>query len=228
MGRVDDIVKAIMETEKIELPPEEVKERTEFLRAFIGVLDLNDPKDFLPSKEKIQELINETVEKNKATQSDEDIAKQKKMMEQVFIEGKTPADALGLKPDAIEFIYNEAGRCYNSGQYKDALALFTLADSMVPGVPKQLFGLAACYQMMNRHDDAIRAYLKCAYYDRESPLPYFHMSDCFMKMKNYEGVLGALTCVLERAGTDPRYNKIVGKTKLMIEDAKKKLKENPV
>ena len=227
MGKVEEIIQAVIEEEGIQISPEDLKERTEFLRNYLKVFEELEPKDYFPSIEQIKETIAKLVEKNKGTLSDKEQADQRKMLEHILIEGKVPADAMGINKDTIEMIYNEGGRLYNNGKYQDALGFFRLIDLVLPNIPKFAFAIGACYQMLGKNRESIAWYLKCAYFDKESPIPYYHMADCLFKLKNYGAALGALASVLQRAGDDPKYEKICGKTKLMMEDAKKRMNENP-
>lgn len=227
MGKVEEIIDAVIKDQGIKISPEDLKERTEVLREYLKVFDEAEPKDYFPSIEKTKEMINELVDKNKGSLTEKQIAMQKKALEEIYIEGKVPAEAMGISPQMTEIIYAEAERLYNVGKYQDALGIFRLLEVLIPNVPEFTFGIAACYHMLNKNDEAIAWYLKSAYYDKASPIPYYHMADCLLKIKNYGGALGVLSSVLQRAGNDPKYEKICGKVKLMMEDAKNKMVEKP-
>lgn len=226
MGKVEEIIQAVIKDEGIQISPEDLKERTEFLRHYLKVFEELEPKDYFPSIEHTKEMIAKLVEKNRGSLTDTEVAEQKKVLEKIYLEGKAPADAMGIKKESAEAIYNEGARLYNSGKYQDALGFFRLVDFILPNVPQYTFSTAACYQMLGKNKEAVGWFLKCAYFDKASPIPYYHMADCFLKMKDYGGAMGALSSVLKRAGNDPKFEKICGKSKLMLEDAKKHFSEN--
>lgn len=227
MPKVEEVIQAIIQDEGIVIDPETLKERTEFLREYLQVFEELEPKDLFPSIEDTEKMIDDLVMKNRGSLTDKELDAQKQVMKKIFIEGKAPAEAMGIDAKATEMIYNEAGRLYNAGRYQDALGFFRVLDFLVPNVPKFLFGTAACYQMLKKNSEAAGWYLKCSFVDKLSPIPYYHMADCFLKLKNYGAALAALRMVLQKAKGDSKFDKICGKCKLMMEDAKKRLNEMP-
>ncbi|CRX37761.1 SycD/LcrH family type III secretion system chaperone [Estrella lausannensis] len=227
MAKVEEIIQVIIQDAGITIDPETLKERTEFLREYLQVFEDAEPKDLFPSIAETEKMIDDLVTKNGGNLSAKEIEEQKKVMKKIFIDGKAPAEAMGIDAKTTEMIYSEAGRLYNAGRYQDALGFFRVLDLIMPNVPKFMFGIAACYQMLKKNSEAAGWYIKCSYFDKESPIPYYHMSDCFLKLKNYGAALAALRMVLQRAKGDPKFEKICGKCKLMMEDAKKRLNETP-
>lgn len=227
MAKVEDVIQAIIEDAQITIDPETLKERTEFLREYLKVFEEAEAKDLFPSIADTEKKIDEIVEKNRGTLSDKELEAQKQVLKKIYIEGKAPAEAMGIDGKTAEAIYQEGGRLYNAGRFKDSLGFFRVLDLLMPNVPKFMFGIAASYQMLKRDQEAAGWYIKCAYVDKTSPIPYYHMADCFLKLKNYGAAIAALRSVILRAKGDPKFEKICGKCKLMMEDAKKRLNETP-
>lgn len=123
----------------------------------------------------------------------------------IFDKGMLPKDAMGLDDNLVEGIYGHAYRLYNAGKYKDASMLFRLLTVLNPTTPKYALGLAACFHMVEEYQNAITTYMMVSLIDGESPLPFFHASDCFVKLGDNASAIVNLEMAVERCGDKPVY-----------------------
>jgi type III secretion system low calcium response chaperone LcrH/SycD len=98
--------------------------------------------------------------------------------------GIAPKQAVNLSEQSIESIYAKAYAFYNQGKYKEANFVFQALMLLDPTQPKHVLGCAACLHRMEFYDKAAELYLLCSSLDPENPLPHFHASDCYIKLKN--------------------------------------------
>jgi type III secretion system low calcium response chaperone LcrH/SycD len=135
-------------------------------------------------------------------------------------QGVMPKDVIGLSDTMIEGIYGQAYRLYNTGMYKDSGQLFRLLIVLNSTEPKYVMGLAACFHMMKEYKNAVSAYAMCGIIDSESPLPYYHSSDCYLHMNDSVSALIALEMSVRRAGDKPQYQTIKDRAMLTINTLK--------
>jgi type III secretion system low calcium response chaperone LcrH/SycD len=135
----------------------------------------------------------------------------------------TPKDALGLNDAMVEGIYGQAYRLYNTGKYQDASQLFRLLIMLNPTEAKYAMGLAACFHMLKEYTSAVNTYAIVNVIDAESPVPYYHASDCYIQMGDSAGALIALEMAVSRAGSKPEYKILKDRATLTIESLKKEI-----
>lgn len=135
--------------------------------------------------------------------------------------GGSPKDALGLTDAMIEGIYGQAYRLYNTGKYKEAGQIFRLLLMINAAEPKYSLGLAACFHMKKEFENAISAYTTCSFMDPESPIPYYHLADCYIQLEDIPSAIVALQTAVEKSGAKPEYKTLKDRAALMIEGMKK-------
>lgn len=139
--------------------------------------------------------------------------------------GILPRDALGIDDSMLEGIYGQAYRLYNTGKYVEAGQIFRLLVMINSMEPRYSMGLAACFHMMKEYKNAIDTYTLCSIIDPDSPLPQYHISDCYVKLKDPFSAIVALKMAIKRAGKRAEFQTLVDRAKMSIESLKKDLAE---
>jgi len=132
----------------------------------------------------------------------------------IFRDGMSPKEAMGLSDETMEALYGYAYRLYESGNFADSQRIFQYLVNFNAAETKYSLGLAACYHMQGKYQAAIEAYMLCAMFDQESPIPFYHIADCYVKMEMPEGALIALDDAIRMAFL-PRHTLIRERATLM-------------
>jgi type III secretion system low calcium response chaperone LcrH/SycD len=140
--------------------------------------------------------------------------------------GSTAKDALGLTDAMVEGIYGQAYRLYNTGKYKDAIQLFRLLIMLNTTEPKYVIGLAACFHMQKEYKSAVDIYSMVSVIDPQSPLPFYHASDCYMQMGDPLSASIALELAIKRAADKPEFKALKERATLTIESLKKQIAQS--
>lgn len=151
------------------------------------------------------------------------------IMTKMFKEGVPPKDAMGVNNNAVESIYAQAYRLYNTGKYVEAVHLFRVLIMLNVMEPKYTLGLAACFHMLKEYKNAIQTYTMCSALDPTTPIPYYHSSDCFIQMKDYLSGMLCLQMAIDIANGKPEYAKIKERAMMSLESLKQQnLPSTPV
>lgn len=145
----------------------------------------------------------------------------KEMLNRGAKQAAIPKNLLGLSDNMVEGIYSQAYRLYNTGRYNDAAELFRLLIMMNPVEAKYTLGLAACYHMTKDYSDAVGVYAICATLDPDSPLPYYHSSDCYIQMNDPLSATLALEMAIKRSEGKPEYQVLKDRAQMTIDSLKK-------
>ncbi|NGX43341.1 MAG: Chaperone protein IpgC [Chlamydiae bacterium] len=167
--------------------------------------------------------IDAVITKMKKDYSEKEIEMLEDALKKVFVKGIPPKEAMGLGDDMINMLYNNATNEYNSGKYKEANSTFKLLTILDPEVIRNFHGLAASYHKMGNFERAIEVYFGCAYLDPLSPIPFYHISDCYIQLKDPVGALLAVNGAINRCGEEPAYEKIKARCQAMMSELKKEL-----
>lgn len=144
------------------------------------------------------------------------------LLANVFEKGVLPKDAMGLSDAMMEGIYGHAYRLYNSGRYREASQLFRLLILLNPLSSKYSLGLAACFHMLKEYDNAAQSYMMVSLVDPESPIPFYHASDCFIQLNLSDSAIIALEKAIELAGTKEQFSMIKERCLFTLESLKGK------
>lgn len=170
----------------------------------------------------IDELIQQTVDETLPNGTTEQKKAQVNALKNMISNGKIPSGKdLGVTPEILSSFYAFAYRLYTAGKYKDSLALFAwlgLIDDLNPVYP---FGMASSYHMLKEYDKAIKYYLATFALDVDSPLPFFHAADCYIKLNKPDYALFCIEHVIGLSGDTPIYSPIKEKALLMRESLNK-------
>jgi len=109
-----------------------------------------------------------------------------------------PKEAMGISNEMMEGIYSYAYRLYNVGRYERAVQLFRLLILLDPSCAKYMLGLGACFHMKKDYEIAATCYLLCTMIDPKNPIPFYHASDCYMKLDKPEHAIAALKACLRK------------------------------
>src|SRR5262245_6805048 len=83
------------------------------------------------------------------------------LADKILRQGMLPKDAIGLDDVAMEGIYAQAYRLYNTGKYLEASQLFRILTMLNTTEPKYTLGLAACFHMVKEYKNAAQTYTMC-------------------------------------------------------------------
>lgn len=137
--------------------------------------------------------------------------------------GTSPKDALGLTDAMVEGVYGQAYRLYNTGKYKEAVQIFRLLIMINSTEPKYAMGLGASFHMQKDYKLAADAYSLVGILDPESPISFYHASDCYLQMGDPISALVALEMAIKRAGEKPEFRTLKDRAMLTAESLKKEV-----
>lgn len=144
----------------------------------------------------------------------------KDLMTRMTVQNIPPQQAMGIDPQAMESLYSQAYRLYNTGKYSEALHIFRMLIIMNSTEPKYMMGLAACLHMMKEYKNAIETYSLCSMMDPNDPLPYYHQSDCCIQTKDWPSAALCLQMTIDAAGDKPEFAKVKERALLSLEGLK--------
>lgn len=145
------------------------------------------------------------------------------LMSNILDKGMMPKDAAGIQDSDVEPIYAQAYQLYNMGKYKDARSVFGSLCMVDATQPKFMFGHAACSHMMGEYETAAGMYMHMAMSSPDDPIPYYHASDCYIKLKDSVSAVVCLNLTIQRAGSKPQYAIIKERSEMTVKNIKEKL-----
>lgn len=172
--------------------------------------------------EQVKEIIKTVVERMKDATEEEKQA-HANVLYKVYLFGESPKQAMGISDQRMEELYNDGYTLFKAGKYNDSATIFRMLSMYNPRDTRFSLALGASYQRMKDYDKAIQAYVMCAYVDKESPLPLYYSSDCYMKMNNPIASLTMLSATLTRCKDKPLYNAIRETSLIMYNNLCKQL-----
>lgn len=165
-----------------------------------------------------KDLIRDVIAKMTPDLSEKDKKKQEEVLYAVFEEGKLLKDALNISDQTIEYLYSQAYKLYKIGKYSEASRYFHILYLLNALDLRFSMGIAASHHMLKEYQKAVEWYMVCAALDENSPLPYYHISDCFLKMGEKVSALISLKMLQVRLDDDdPRFAQIKEKSARMID-----------
>ncbi|MEM1283388.1 MAG: SycD/LcrH family type III secretion system chaperone, partial [Chlamydiota bacterium] len=176
---------------------------------------------FCPPEEQLEEKAEEYVESSFPDLDDES----KKRMKNAFIRdyqgNGTVAEVMGISEESLNTAYTLAHNSYVSGKYPEAKNYFQLLVFWHDKNPIFRFGYAAALHMMKDYKLALDQYLACISLDFKNPIPWFHLADCSIHLKDWKLAIYALNAVIEFSKDKDDFNEIVNKAKLLKDVAQK-------
>ncbi len=169
----------------------------------------------------VEDLIDEKLKQFKGKLNEEELEMQREALKEVFVKGRPPRHAMGISPEFMNLLYTFAYNAYNAGRYKDANNTFSMLNFLEPLTPKYLHGLAATHHKLKEYEKAVELYFTLAMVEEESPVPYFHIADCYEKLGNQGGILIGLGGAISRCGEESKYSAIKQRCYVMMSKTKK-------
>lgn len=123
-----------------------------------------------------------------------------RITEALLEQGQSVGELLGLAGDDLEVIYRVAHHSYDGGGYAQAEKMFGLLCLLDPTQFKFWLGLGNCRQMLQRHDEALSAYLMAAVQDEQDPHPHLQSTVSLIALGEREAAGAALGDALARSG----------------------------
>ena len=140
---------------------------------------------------------------------------------QRVLDGETTIKAeLDLKAEELETMYAVAYNQYVNKKYPEALQAFTLLLYFDPLEYKYLLGVGGCVQMIGQYEMASLAYLHASAVNQSAPLPFLHMAECLLKLKDREGAREALERSVKLSGDTPAWAASRNQAEAMLENLK--------
>lgn len=177
------------------------------------------------------EDIKKRVERALEHLGDKVSPKIKKSVEKVILDiyekNMTPLEAMEAKPELVEAIYQQGYLAFQSGKYKDALAIFSFLRTLDLESYRYSFAIGACYQYLKDYSNAIANYILASQFDFTNPTPYFYMYDCFMKQDNIFSALRSIVSVLVLTKNRSDYMDLRAKALIEYQGLQEKIKQHP-
>lgn len=165
----------------------------------------------------INESIQQAVEELNPELSDIEKKKMVQTIEDAFLRGIPVRQSLGINDDTMEALYSQGHRLYSTRKYERAAKLFQALAFLDPKDFRYMLGVAASFQLGKEYEKAIGWYLALSILDTSSPLPFYYISDCFLKQNEYLASLDFLKKTVERCGDVALYKNLKAKATMMME-----------
>jgi type III secretion system low calcium response chaperone LcrH/SycD len=169
----------------------------------------------------VKGLIDKQVALHAENMSEEEIEMQKKALIDVFIEGKSPQEAMNLPEDFSKLLYKQAYDLYNLGLYEEANHVFRVLCFFEPASPKYQLGIAATNHQLGKHEIAATMYFASYYLDPKTPIPLFYISDCFLQMNEPGASYIVLKMATEVCGNQTQFQKLKARCYMMMKQLRK-------
>lgn len=157
-----------------------------------------------------EELIHDTVVEIAPNEKPDTVEKMEKILRAIVLDGVAPKEAMGVDQKTLEMIYDLAYQHYNSGKFNNALLLFIFLSGIDPKDFRYRMGVAASLHMNKQYQEAIEAYLICNMLEPMNPVPFYHLSDCFIQLKDPFRAMYFLKMSIAQAQSDPtRYATLI-------------------
>ncbi|MCB1114433.1 MAG: SycD/LcrH family type III secretion system chaperone [Chlamydiia bacterium] len=127
----------------------------------------------------------------------------------------------GVSDEKEEAIYGQAYLLYNTGRYKEAAEIFRVLITVNSTEPKYMMGLAACFHMMKEYEAAMSSYTMCTFIDPESPVPHFHLSDCYLQLGDDISAVNSLKSAIKRCENKPEFKTLREKSEITLRGLEK-------
>ena len=175
------------------------------------------------TEEDIEKRILEKLEEYGKDLSKEEKELQLEALKKALIQRQEPKEAMGISEENLELMYSQAYTLYQAGNFKEANNFFRMLSFLDRKKARNWHGLAATYHKLGEFERAAESYFAWAVVQKDTPLPYYHASDCFEQMNNKIGAFFALNGAISRCADNPEYAKIKEKCMMMKEKLNQEL-----
>lgn len=164
----------------------------------------------------LKETIEQTIAELTPDLRPHEKKKLSEAIEKSLKDGVPIRTTLGINNDTMEYLYAYGHRQFSLRKYAAAERIFQMLYMLNPLDSRYALGIAAAYQMDKKYDQAIGWYLALSSIDERSPLPFYYMSDCFLKKLENKASLEYLKKAIERCGEIPEYANLKERALRMI------------
>lgn len=140
-------------------------------------------KELESNKKMSQDEIKEAIAKLDMKAGDQAKEAFSMLLERAMASNMVPKAALGVSDEMMESMYAHAYNLYNQGMYEESSYMFRMLILLDISELKYFMGMAACLHMMEDYENAIRVYSMLGLMSDHDPLPFYHASDCYMKLE---------------------------------------------
>ncbi|MFI0434114.1 MAG: SycD/LcrH family type III secretion system chaperone [Parachlamydiaceae bacterium] len=180
-------------------------------------------------RKETKQLIQQALEKVKDGVPSTFLPMIEEALLKIELEGLSPAEAMGISQELIEEIYENGYHFFQSGKFKDALVIFNFLTQLAGGNdPRFTFAIAAAHHHLKNYNEAVGYYMLYEMIHPASPLPYYHLYDCFKKMGNPELALAALMTADKIAGDNPAHAGLKAKIEVELKHQQSSEEEEKV
>lgn len=166
-----------------------------------------------------KELIRSAVDQLKGQFDDQVLSSIEEVIAKIEQELLLPLEALDLPPQLAEELYIKGYYLYQSGKFKEALAIFTIVNFLLMGAePKLIFSMAACHHHLKDFIAAAQYYMMYQTFDKDNPIPFYHLYDCFQKTGHATAAEAALKCARDLAAKETKYTDLLHKIDLQLKN----------
>lgn len=173
--------------------------------------------------------IHQIVEKMKVDNPEftkEVLAEHERVLTDVFINLKSPAESMGFSPQFIEALYAIGYQAFKSGTYETAYSVFKLLSSIDPTKPRYAAGLASIHYAKKEWKEAQNMFMAASIIDEVDPMPYFYIAECAVEQRELIEALFFYHAAILRAKALPQYEQLVQRIKLSIDGIEKVIPED--
>ena len=165
----------------------------------------------------LEETINQTIDKLSPDLPAKERQKLAETIENAIAKGIPVRQSLGINDATMEFVYSEGHKLFSTRKYEKAAKVFQVLYLLDPVDPRYALGIAASFQMAKDYEKAVAWYFVLAIIDEKSPLPFYYISDCFIKQNEPAASAEFLKKAMERCGNNPEYESLKARAKMMVE-----------
>lgn len=173
----------------------------------------------------LQEYIQDSINKIAPKITPEEKKEYENIFNRLMQDGMSLSEAVGLNTEMLENLYAYGYRLYNNGNYKAASLIFSFLTTLNSEEPKYFLSLGACYHMQKEYINAINNYMSAFYLNMMDPLPFYYISDCYIKLNKIDFAAFSLGLVMQLASKDPKYSKIRERAQLIQDALGKQIEE---
>lgn len=157
---------------------------------------------------KTQEKIDQIIEKSGDRYPPEFQKLIKNNFARIIDNQMMPKEAFNLPDDFVEFGYKQAYNLFQAGKFREAVKIFDMLIMLDAKDIRFTLGAAACHQHLKDYSIAGAYYLLAKELDPLSPIPSFHLYDCFMKLNQPIPASYELERVIVLSEQDPKYSEM--------------------
>ncbi|MCP5470208.1 MAG: SycD/LcrH family type III secretion system chaperone [Chlamydiales bacterium] len=100
-------------------------------------------------------------------------------VEKKLLQSETMQFALEISNREMEEMYAEAYAFYEEAHYKRASNIFRFLVMLDPLTSRYWLGLAACLQLLEKYEKALKCYAVVTLIDRHNPEPHYQAHACY-------------------------------------------------